>query len=659
MSRSAVILFFLTLSTTTSAQSWPQWGATAQHESTTPVVARRIDRIEQEVVIDPNAEQMESLSGGDLLAHYPVPLIDGDDVVLIRKSGPIFDLQHPETQTWSVVDMRRANGLLTNHWLYESDWKPVPLATWEPVYHPAIGVNAVWAPGAGGTIDKLDRETGVRITRFNPFGSSVDSTIFVTGPPVIDSSGNVYYNAMQVVTSNPFASDVLNAWLVRVGAGNSVSKATFTSLTPNAPAANDLCTGVFDASVLPWPPTPEAMPDRNRCGGQRPGLNVAPAVGTDGTIYTISRAHFNSRYGYLVAVNADLTSKWAASLRNRLSDGCDVTIPPSGTPGGCRAGATRGVDPADNQPGSGVVNDSSTASPVVLPDRNILYGAYTRYNYAQGHIMMFSPGGQYLRAYGWGWDLTPSVYRHDNTYSVVLKENHYSLGSYCGDPNICPFDRTVNAPSDPEVYYITQLNSSLQPDWKFKSASAFEWCVNAVAIDARGVVYADSEDGNLYAIEQGGTLAQRIFLRLALGAAYTPTSIGPDGRVYTQNDGVMFVITQNPKRRSVRQVELAVEDRAARHPRARNARGRKAAQAHGPLRVIHEHDRRFIAAASRSRKHVDRTRQLPLQALVESGSDSLLLSATRKPLPEREAGPQRSPSSTSRLLRPSATRSSG
>jgi len=73
-----------------------------------------------------------------------------------------------------------------------------------------------------------------------------------------------------------------------------------------------------------------------------------------------------------------------------------------------------------------------------------------------------------------------------------------------------------------------------------------------VAVDARGVVYADSEDGNLYAIAQGGILEQRIFLRLALGAAYTPTSIGPDGRVYTQNDGNLFVINQNPKRRAVR-----------------------------------------------------------------------------------------------------------
>ena len=37
---------------------------------------------------------------------------------------------------------------------------------------------------------------------------------------------------------------------------------------------------------------------------------------------------------------------------------------------------------------------------------------------------------------------------------------------------------------------------------------------------------------------------QRIFLKEALGAAYTPLSIGDDGKVYTQNDGNLFVVAQ-------------------------------------------------------------------------------------------------------------------
>ncbi len=72
----------------------------------------------------------------------------------------------------------------------------------------------------------------------------------------------------------------------------------------------------------------------------------------------------------------------------------------------------------------------------------------------------------------------------------------------------------------------------------------FEWCINAPVVDSNGVVYANSEDGNIYAIGQGGNLKSNLFLDLALGAAYTPLAIGPDGRVYTENKGTLFVVGQ-------------------------------------------------------------------------------------------------------------------
>jgi hypothetical protein len=48
-------------------------------------------------------------------------------------------------------------------------------------------------------------------------------------------------------------------------------------------------------------------------------------------------------------------------------------------------------------------------------------------------------------------------------------------------------------------------------------------------------------NGNIYAINQGGTLRQKIFQQLALGAAYTPASLGSDGKIYSQNAGHLFV----------------------------------------------------------------------------------------------------------------------
>jgi outer membrane protein assembly factor BamB len=433
------------------------------------------------------------------------------------------------------------------------------------VFHAALTSDAVWVPGAGGTMFKVSRESGAQIARFNPF-ETLDPSIFVTGPPVIDDVGNVYYNTIQLASIIPWTVDAVNAWLVKIGADGTIRKATFQSITPGAPAASASCATQFAREELPWPPSPTAVAPATRCGAQRPGINVAPAVGRDGTVYTISRSHLNERWGNLVAVNPDLTPKWMASLRNRFNDGCNVLLPPNGTPGGCREGATTGVNPLDNQLGSGNVVDNSTSSPVVAPDGRILYGSLTRYNYLQGHLMAFEPDGRYAGSYPFGWDITPAIYEHDGTYSIVLKENQYAAPSYCDDMQFCPIGLGIYSR---EKYLLTQLDRSLRVEWQYQNTNkqsceraddgsiqcfdvdrnGFEWCVNAVAVDRNGVVYANSEDGHVYAISQGGTLKQRMFLRTALFAAYTPLGIGGDGRIYTQNAGTMFVIGEAPPRR--------------------------------------------------------------------------------------------------------------
>jgi outer membrane protein assembly factor BamB len=90
-------------------------------------------------------------------------------------------------------------------------------------------------------------------------------------------------------------------------------------------------------------------------------------------------------------------------------------------------------------------------------------------------------------------------------------------------------------------------------EWSFQSttidtnhANGYEWCINMPAIDQAGSVYVNSEDGNIYKLPQRNngvftTPTGKMFLNLALGAAYTPLSIGPDGKLYTQNNGHLFV----------------------------------------------------------------------------------------------------------------------
>ena len=569
------LLVLLLLSSPLFAQSenaWHQWGGGARHNGTLAVFGQSLRTAMADIVYDPFVPQERAEAGGTLLVHYQTPLSDGNEVFMEVKGGTYVNRATRHTQTWSIRKFEWVADQLVERWTTESDWKPVPAGTtgFEPVFHAALSDHFVYMPGAGGTVLEVDRNTGAIVRRLGQFGDGIDPSTFVTGPLTIANDQTLFYNTIKLPSDNPWAGDHQGAWLVRVTPDGNAIRASYQSLVPGAPAANAQCTSTFPASQLPWPPSPNAQAPTITCGSQRAGMNVAVALGPDGTVYTVSRTHLNSRWGWLVAVTRDLQPKWATSLRNRFNDGCNVLLPPNGQPGGCRAGATTGVDPADNQPGSGAVNDDSTASPVVAPDGTIYAGTYSRYNHSQGHTVRVSPAGEFLAAYPFGWDVTPAIYEHGGTFSVITKENRYvGVGTYCSDPGWCPAERV---PGQDEGYYITQLDAALNVEWRFKSTNTescdrlpdgelscvsdhpegFEWCVNALAVDARGTVYVNSEDGNLYAINQGGTLRDRLFLQNALRAAYTPLSLGADGKIYTQNAGHLFAVGSNaPRRRAV------------------------------------------------------------------------------------------------------------
>jgi hypothetical protein len=188
-----------------------------------------------------------------------------------------------------------------------------------------------------------------------------------------------------------------------------------------------------------------------------------------------------------------------------------------------------------------------------------VFGANTIYNGGRGHLFHFDAQGRYLNAFDFGWDVTPAVYTHDGTYSIVIKDNHYPIPLYC--------QSNPNCQNVPANYLISQIDPNMQIEWSFQSTNTeschrnpdgsvscvsdhpngFEWCINMPAVDERGHVYVNSEDGNLYEIPQGhsGVFSHplgKLFLNLAIGAAYTPLSIGPDGKLYTQNNGHMFVV---------------------------------------------------------------------------------------------------------------------
>ena len=539
--------------------NWPQWAQNPQHQGFVSVSGQALNRTLATLQYDPNVPAEQTASGGDLLAHYQAPLVHEMDVFMEFKSGPFTDPDHWTSQVWHEKRLHWQNGSLVEKWDFASDWKPEPngpdngqsskqdrlgLGGWEPVFHGVLANGSVYVAGSGGTIVKLDQGDGSVASRINPFGPRVDPQTFVAGPLSADDSGNVYYNAIKLHSTDPWGgasgTDVVDSWLVKVGPDDSMSTVSYKKLVSGAPTT---CTTTYNTTTdLPWPPS-HAAPT-GACGSQRVGLNVAPVIAPDGTIYSISRAHLRSRYGYLVAVNRDLSPKWSASLRGHLNDGCGVLLPDDngGSSGiGCSTNAPKGVDPATGEQPAGRVIDQSSSSPTVAPDGSVLYGAYSRYNFARGHLFKFSAAGQFQATFDFGWDTTAAIYPHGGTYSIVLKDNHY-------DANCCP----GNGAPPPGPFNITQLSANLIPEWKFKSTTivlpdnpnGFEWCINAPAVDVNGTVYANSEDGFVYAINQGGTLKQRIFLRQAIGAAYTPLAIGADGKLYTENDGYLFVVGQ-------------------------------------------------------------------------------------------------------------------
>jgi outer membrane protein assembly factor BamB len=554
---------------------WTQTGRAPDHAGT--VCASGVPLTGASIaVLDPNLPQETAEARGSLLVHYQVPLVVGDDVYVSVKT-PLYKSCNPpgsgtpfpcgpdawDQQTWNEQHFVWQGTKLVPSWIVPTDWKPPPnrgttpdtvsIQGWEPQFHAVVFGDSVWMPAASGGVTQVDRATGQVRATILPFHT--DPTVFVAGPLTATASGDIFYTAIQLDLADPWGDNGNDppGFLVRIrnGTATVVPWATLVPVTPNP--QDITCEGTYPGAggqpLPPMNPNGSVVPaPKVRCGIQRPAINAAPAIGPDGTIFVASRSHTVARYAYVVAVNpADLTPRWAASMRNILADGCGVTIQADGQPGNCTSNAPRGVDPATGTNPAGFISDQGSSSPVALPDGGVIFGALTNYNGFRGHLFKFASNGQVASTFDFGWDITPAWFPHDGTYSIVLKDNHYLTGG---------------------PYYITQLDANLHVEWRFQSTNTqtcvrqangqvscfddgqhgngFEWCINSVAVDKDGVVYANSEDGNLYAIGPGGVLKTRAFLDRSLGAAYTPISVDAKGRIYAQNAGKIYAFSGAP-----------------------------------------------------------------------------------------------------------------
>src|SRR5689334_7627955 len=285
------------LVTTALGQEWPQWGRDPQHSSQINVAGQNLNRNLADVIYDSTVPGEISVANqlfgeADLLVHYQVPLIDGNDVYMEFKSGNASKNTFLQ-MNWAENKLTWTNGALVQVWSFASDWKaPGSYADfWEPVFHSVLANGALYVPGAGGTIFRVNKSTGAQIARINPF-TTIDSNTYTAGPISADSSGNLYYNVIKLQPGGSFYSkDSVDSWLVKVAPDNSTTRVSYSVLTPGTPGPDAGCEISYPQAQAPWPPSPTAVAPTVRCGPMRVALNIAPAIAPDGTIYSIARSH--------------------------------------------------------------------------------------------------------------------------------------------------------------------------------------------------------------------------------------------------------------------------------------------------------------------------------------------------------------------------------
>jgi outer membrane protein assembly factor BamB len=484
---SLLLGFFLTqTSFGQSVPDWGQWGRVQQHSGATGAHGQSPTRKLADITFDPFTTQEKAESFGELLIHYQVPLIDGKRVLLEVKTGKYVSCDPPGSGVPFPCGPDAWNQQIWNERAYT--WQNGRLVQ-------AWNFRSDWKPapnhdGFGGW-EPVFHAALINGSVFVPgFGGSIyklneaDGTVVTHYRPFGAQDDPFKFVAGPLTVDH--AGNVYYTVIAldkTLGWDGDTRGSWLVRITPQG----NMGTVKFSTLVPDAPTTCDGDP----CGSQRPAMNAAPAIANDGkTIYIISRAQFFLNYAYVVAVNANLTPKWHTSLRNQIP----------------------GVD--------GWVTNLSSSTPAVAPDGSILFGALSSSS-DRGSLFKLSSAGKFLATYDFGWDETPAIYAHDGTYSVILKDNFYDTGG--------PF-------------YITQLDANLVPEWRYQNPSNREWCVNAPAVDADGTVYANSEDGSAYVINQGGTLKGKMFLLQAIGSAYTPVAVGKDGKIYAENNGDMFVI---------------------------------------------------------------------------------------------------------------------
>src|SRR5262249_1006875 len=97
---------------------------------------------------------------------------------------------------------------------------------------------------------KVDKNKGTSTAAINPFSSvsGVNATnTFVASPLTADANGNIYYKVIELNTNgNPWANDVLGAWLVEITRSDTSSMVAYSTIVLGGRGARGkICPAIF------------------------------------------------------------------------------------------------------------------------------------------------------------------------------------------------------------------------------------------------------------------------------------------------------------------------------------------------------------------------------------------------------------------------------
>ena len=486
------------ITTRAGAALWSGTGGNFSHSAQSYVAGRKLDSIVWNVPIDLNPRY----NGNDLLTHYGTPCITNLNVVITSVKQNLTD----------GFKVRAFKGTGLPLWTEDTDYS-VPPQGWIPICGPTLvftrGTSSdpmVAFPMGGGRVAFRSAHDTVSPPVVHAFYGDNNFAANQTGylnnvkictPLTTSLDGSIYFGFM-VLGSNPSG---LTSGLGKIDRNGNGSWIPATSLSG-------------DANV------------------NQIKINCAPALDAKCQNLYITTNTGSFGRGYLCRVNP---STMQVLSRVRLLD------PHSGN--------------------DAAVDNEGTASPLVGPDGDVYQGVLENpfpSNHDRGFLLHYSADLSVTKIPGaFGWDDTPSVvpssmvggYTGTSSYLLFCKYNNYAGVSGNGlnrvavvDPGASETDTILSMPT----MKVADSLLGVTPDADFPNSpgAVREWCVNSAAVDiAKSCILVSSEDGVLYRWNlQTHQITEQIRLNDAIGEAYTPTAIGPDGRVFAIGNGTLYAI---------------------------------------------------------------------------------------------------------------------